>query len=720
MDPMRTIHTKEWLIAAIICFFLSNSASFAEELKDAAQDESPGNDISLKEISIFKSIEKAELFAKRLVKGGYEAEVREYRTKSGMVVYGVTVLVHDGPSAGEDGNQASVTPPGEEVAVSTSGDTNDIYTDTTDYLPPGMIIPEINSGNDFDSKEDKIGDAGTSPSSSFSDMFFGHYEVADSALNSAEGESSSFAEGGQPAHVTSPVEEKPGGTAEPPKDVSITTAGNLQPAPTGAEERKAVSQDESPGNDASLKEVSVFSSKEKAELFAERLTKSGFEAEIREYKTKSGAVVYGVSVVVHGERPSAGEVGQPAGEEKPIGSPRTPKDIFTSKAGYFHLGLTVSEIYTDNAFNSSTDKKSDLSTEFSPEVWISVPRVTKRPEGVGDISTRSPGGLLLGRGISEVARRYQTYLLYRADIPMHSQNSPSGNTVSHTAQAGFVYNFPNGLSFDLSEQFLRSYEVVDSALAPGEVDKFRSNLFYATASYDTGNRLRLRLDYSNFMLRYDEQRNRPLERTDNSLSGYLYYKFKPKSSIFLQYTFIDIGYDNDATLNSKEHNFFAGLQWDITAKSKGSIKAGYGLKDFAGPGTATNNLILEAKLDHRFTPKTSLALTAFRKTDETNIPSTFYILMNGFSANYQQMITSKITASALLSYTNEDYGGELTFGGMTARRKDNVYEASPGLQYEFRKWLKSSIIYDYIRRESNFPDFSFSTNSIVFRVTGSF
>ncbi len=480
-------------------------------------------------------------------------------------------------------------------------------------------------------------------------------------------------------------------------------------------------------------EISVFATKGEAEKLAEKVRTSGFETTVREYTAKGGRTVYGVFVIVH-EAPPGGRVrlplmesgkeavsGAPPPGERPIGVSGVPKDIFARRASYFHAALTVQGIYTDNAFNSNTFKKSDFSTIYSPEFWVSVPRLNQRPEGLGSISPQSPGGLLIGRGPYDMSRRYQAYVHYQADIPQHSQNSPSGNTTVHTAEGGFTYNLASGISLDLRDTFIRSYETVDTAAltGAGEVDRYKGNLFYLLSSYDNGNRFRVRFDYSNFLIRYDAERNFPRNRTDNSFSGYLYYKLKAKTSLFVQYSFVDIGHEEDPTLNSTEHNVYGGLEWDITAKSKGSVKAGYGTRDFSNSGTKNDSLIFEAKIDHRFTPKTSLGLTAFRKTGETNIPSTFFVLAQGVSADYQQLLTSRITGSVMLSYTNEKYGADLTIGENTAERRDNIYQASLGFQYEFRKWLKAGIIYVFTKDDSTFPEFDYSSNTWFFRITGS-
>ncbi len=418
---------------------------------------------------------------------------------------------------------------------------------------------------------------------------------------------------------------------------------------------------------------------------------------------------------------SGGEPGLSSEAEPPVGTKRTAKDILLRSARYFHGGLTVSEIYTDNAFNTRTDKKSDLYTILSPQVWISMPGVNEKPEGLDLIAPRSGGGLSLSRERGETAKRYQAFLLYQSDIPIHSQNSPSGNMVTQNLQGGLAYNFRGGLSIEVNDEFSRNYETTDTSVlvGPGQVDKYNSNLFYAMLSYDTGRKLRFRLDYSHFLLSYDAVRNALRDRVDNSFSTYLFYKLRPKTSLFFEYVFKDLGYSNDASLNSKEHNFLLGMEWQITAKSKGSIRSGYSLRDFSDPAANNRTFVFEGNVDHKFTPKTSLTLTASRRIDESNIPSTFFVLTNAFAVRYQQMLTSRITGSLGLGYTQESYGEDLTFGGNTAKRRDNLYQATLGFQYDFRRWLKTGIYYTHAIRESNFPDFNYSSNVIFFRVTGS-
>ncbi len=407
-------------------------------------------------------------------------------------------------------------------------------------------------------------------------------------------------------------------------------------------------------------------------------------------------------------------------EEGPTGTLRTYREIFGRGGSYFHPSLAVTEIYTDNAFATKDNKKTNLSTVLTPEIWLSLPRVAEKHLVLDETSNRMPGGLVFTSYAPEVVRRYQAYLLYRADIPLPSANSPYGNAVSHTGYGRVEYN-GNKFSANDFDLFVKSFETrgLSVSTEPGQIDRFYNNLLEAAARVDTGNRLSVRLDYSNFLVHYNDQRNQFMDRTDNSLSGYLLYKFKPKTAAFLEYRFIDISYVSDSTLDSREHQFLAGIQWDITAKSKGMVKAGYGVKDLTGPSQSVGTFITEAQIKHHFTPKTSLTVTGFRKADETNVAAFLYTITNQIGAEYQQLFTSKITGLADLTYTNERYKGVVTAEGNAADIKDNIYQATVGLQYEFQKWLKSDIGYVYTRRDSSFSDYNFVSNTAFLRITGS-
>jgi len=390
-------------------------------------------------------------------------------------------------------------------------------------------------------------------------------------------------------------------------------------------------------------------------------------------------------------------------------------EIFERRGGFLHPFLSITGYYTDNVFNKKDNREHDYVAILSPGIWISLPRIKQQLLEVGT-STISPGGFSIARIRPEFFRRFQTYLLYRADIELFSHHS-SENMIDQIAEALFNYNFRGGLSVEFLDQFVRSHDIRGTGISK-ELDKFRTNLFNMIIAYDISERVKLRADYSNFLVNYEASRNDFRDRLDNSLSGYVFYKFRPKTAAFLQYRFIDVDYDNPVLSNSKEHHVFGGLQWDITPKTWGGFRGGYGIKDTADH-EKEKDLILEALINHNFTPKTSINLTASRRTNETNIPTTDFIFSNSIGVEYRQRFTSRFNATMNFSYINDSYRDKLTFGGVTKKREDDYYGAGIALQYALGDLLKLDTGYQYNRRESSFSEFDYINNTVFFRVTGS-
>jgi polysaccharide biosynthesis protein VpsM len=396
----------------------------------------------------------------------------------------------------------------------------------------------------------------------------------------------------------------------------------------------------------------------------------------------------------------------------------TASKAFGGEGGYIHPFVGFQTFYTDNVYNSKDDKESDFMLLLTPGVWLTVPRINQKLLKI-DSANIAPGGFIFSRANPSLFRRYQTYLFYGADIELFAQNS-SQNTVSHRLEGLLQYNLKGGVTLEVMDKFMISHDVRGTGVSD-RLDKYTTNLGGLVLFYDTRSKMQFRFDYSNFNVNYDAARNKFRDRHDNAFSGYSFYKISPKTSLFVQYEFIDIGYETDSLSNSKEHHFWGGIDWNITAKSSGRIKAGYGKKDFSrSTADDTGDFILEGQIDHKFTPKTSIVLKAFRKTQETNIDNTEYMITTGGGIDYLQRITGKLFLSARLAYWNELYQEQLTHLGETKEREDDIWEAGIALRYDIKEWLKFDLGYLYTTRDSTFSEFDYATNSVFFGLKGDF
>ena len=390
-------------------------------------------------------------------------------------------------------------------------------------------------------------------------------------------------------------------------------------------------------------------------------------------------------------------------------------DIFGHKGGYVHPYISVAELYKDNVFNTSGDKRSDFASVFIPGIWFAFPGIRKEVIQV-EAANQTPGGLAFGYVSETKFRRLQGYLNYSVHMERYSSESDA-DTTDHNLQGYLQYNLHGGLRFELLELYKDGHDAWSST-TPGIVDEFKSNLIGGRITYDLGTKISLQGSYRFFTLDYDEGRNAYRDRQDQTAVGRLFYNLSPKSSVFMEYAYLDISYDQDSESDSVEHHFYGGFRWKLTGKTEGSVKAGYAIKDFARENVDNaTDWNLQGELRYAFTPKTSITIRALRQYEETDQIENNSNLSNRFSLGYQQRITSKVKAIMNFSYVNTTYNGLIVSPEIPEERQDDTYQADFRIEYRFKKWLRALAGYRYVRRDSNEPFYSYDTNGFFMGLT---
>ena len=476
-------------------------------------------------------------------------------------------------------------------------------------------------------------------------------------------------------------------------------------------------------------EVITLGSREEAENFARELEMSGYKTIVIN-GDKGDHQGYKVFILINKKDQNIPDLSEelskgpadnkstqdeaPGGYNKSDNKPSW--EILGRRHRNVHASLTLSGIFTDNALNSRSNKKSDFSTLLSPAVWILFPYSSQNITPLS-LSLRSPGGSLLTRQWPESLLHYQAFLYYKTDI---SLTSTSGGLVYGTTPAqtlsGRIILSGNRFSLLAEDQYEFSHLEQQAGLAttPGEQERYNSNLLNVSLAYASRNRLVFQAGYSHFITVYKSDLGSFRDRRDNGLSASVSYKLSPRMNLVGEYRYVNISYDKTSELDSSEHYFMGGISWNITAKSKGLLKAGYGVKNFDHSRGNFSSFSFEAQLDHRFTPKTSLSFSAYRKTSETNVLGMDFALTDGLDVRLQHLLTSRLTSSAGFSIINDHYkkGPELT-GSADSR----LYQVNLALQYAFKRWLKGGIGYAYTIRNSSLSELDYRSNTFYFNIT---
>jgi len=385
--------------------------------------------------------------------------------------------------------------------------------------------------------------------------------------------------------------------------------------------------------------------------------------------------------------------------------------------GHVHPFLNISSEYTDNLFNVNDNKKSNFLTRITPGIWLAAPQSKEVPIKINPNNT-SIGGLQMALNDTKGFNRINAYILGALEYKNYSEDSAL-NDHDARAEGLFQFNLRGGLDFRVVDRFTRNHDRFDQGNATaGNLRRYYSNIVLTDLDWDFSEKLRTKIEYSNFSLNYSESINDNLDRKDNSISWYGYYIYSPKTTLLLQYQYVTARYDTADYKDNNNNFIYGGIDWAATSKTFLRLKIGYQQKELTNDTLSDpfvtvedpDGLVLELAMDYKFTPKTNLNFTLSHKIDESDSSSaTLYKEVSRGVFQYHQNFSERFLGRMRISYENADY-----MSTPEADRDDDRYIIRPSIQYVFRDWLMAELAYEYDTRSSSIDTFDYKSNTIFF------
>lgn len=347
--------------------------------------------------------------------------------------------------------------------------------------------------------------------------------------------------------------------------------------------------------------------------------------------------------------------------------------------------------HNDNIFLDHRDEESDVLHTVTPGLQLEYQR---------------------GEG------RYAS-LSYETDIVRYSDFG-SNDYEEHRLQGELEYASPSGWYARFEDRFVDTedpYSTINNFQLGVPRIKRWTNQGTLRLGYELPSRFSVHASYQSFIAQYDAFRDQWRDRMDHVYEGRIMYRFWPKTSTFLMYRLSDINYpnqddadDNSLGIDSRTsqenlyHQVFAGLYFSPAAKLKGELKVGVGRKDYDNArnwqGVAYNDSwepSIEVELNYLMSEKTEFDFTLLRSTYESvDVETSSYTRNAAYITWYQQLI-GNFSLQAEIGYALEDYE---TRSGLSDR-DDDIYELGGKITYAIRDWLKTSLGYRYVERDTS-------------------
>lgn len=197
--------------------------------------------------------------------------------------------------------------------------------------------------------------------------------------------------------------------------------------------------------------------------------------------------------------------------------------------------------------------------------------------------------------------------------------------------------------------------------------------------------------------------------TSVNLGGTFFYRLAPRTRAIGEISVTQYGYKSSRSpLDNTEMRYLAGVTWDATAATSGTIKAGWMTKNFKAGATAD---IIAPTVDAvvRWSPRTYSMFDFVVQRSAMDSTGTGAATVNtSVGSSWTHRWKEFISTRALFSHLNSDFKG--------VSRSDRLTTLSVGGYYDVRTWLRLGAEYTHQRRSSTSSNVEFSRDVLLFTV----
>ncbi|MDH3355120.1 MAG: outer membrane beta-barrel protein, partial [Chromatiales bacterium] len=206
-----------------------------------------------------------------------------------------------------------------------------------------------------------------------------------------------------------------------------------------------------------------------------------------------------------------------------------------------------------------------------------------------------------------------------------------------------------------------------------------------------------------------------LEKDDLFTAAALSFRIWPKSSLFFraEQTGINYGTRNADNMLSR---YFAGIKWDASGKTSGSIKIGSATKNFSDDSVHQDHSGSNWSATVRWVPveRSRITLTTDRGFYDTTGGSDDVIDRKHQSIKWDYAWSSRVKSDINYKYGSDGYSG---LSG--TNRSDRISSYSMNVNYQMGRYWTVGMGYSNDRRDSNINSYDYTKKISMIHVNAS-
>lgn len=307
---------------------------------------------------------------------------------------------------------------------------------------------------------------------------------------------------------------------------------------------------------------------------------------------------------------------------------------------------------------------------------------------------------LYGAGVTLDARSERSVFAYKiSSMYGRYSDSTADNYSDWASRASYDFAIDSRNFVRLTWDYIRSHDgrgTTDRTPPQTGPDKYFVNAPGMMYSFGApGAKGRLELFTSNAVKRYLNNRDATAgsDRDTWDYGGAFYWRAMPKTSVLVETRGTDLNYQlSSSTLSGRETRYYAGVTWDATAATNGTIKIGQLRKSYDAPRPTFTGGSWEGIVTWMPRTYSKFDFYSSRQTNESTGQGDF-ILTDASGIVWSHGWNSVISTDVNARFVKDRYKG--------FDRTDETQNYGVKASYKMRRWLTLGAEYQYTKRDSN-------------------
>lgn len=200
------------------------------------------------------------------------------------------------------------------------------------------------------------------------------------------------------------------------------------------------------------------------------------------------------------------------------------------------------------------------------------------------------------------------------------------------------------------------------------------------------------------------------DRITNDFGGAFYWRVAPKTYALVESRKTIINYEIFNPSGGEEIRYYAGVSWEATAATTGTLKFGQLQRKFDGDIPKAKFTSWEGIIDWAPRTYSKFEFVTSRQTQESTGLGDF-ILTSAYGLNWNHAWNSVLSTNVAARYQKDEYQG--------FDRTDTTKSLGFKVGYRFRRWLTLGAEYNFITRDSNSSIYEYDRNLYLLTATAS-